>query len=55
MEDITFFDFERNIYEGGDIGATILESSKVIPSHALKQDRPTTSHTSQEHGLVEVE
>jgi hypothetical protein len=37
MEDITFFDFEKNIYEeGGDISATILESSKVIASHTLK-------------------
>jgi hypothetical protein len=49
MEGITFFGFERNIYEeGGDIGATILESFKVIGSHTLEYRGPTTSHTSQE-------
>jgi hypothetical protein len=56
MEDITyFFDFERNIYEErGDIGATILESSKVIASHTLEQHGPTTSHTSQEQGTMQA-
>jgi len=56
VEDITyFFDFERNIFEErGDINATMLESSKVIASHTLKQNGPTTSHTSQEQGTMEA-
>ncbi len=56
MEDITyFFDFERNIYEErGYIGATILESSKVIASHTLELHGPTTSHTSLEQRTMEA-
>ncbi len=38
----------KNIYEDKrDIGATLLESSKVIASHTLEEQEPTTSHTSQ--------
>jgi hypothetical protein len=38
MENITFFDFETNIYEEKrDVGATMLESSKIIASHTIEQ------------------
>jgi len=54
MENITFFDFKKNLYEERrDVGATMLETSKVIASHKLKQHRPTTSHSSRKQGPME--
>jgi hypothetical protein len=48
MENITFFDFERTIYEERrDVGATMLKSSKIIASHTLKQHRLATSYATQ--------
>lgn len=46
--------WEKYLWGRGDIGATILKSSEVIASHTLKQYGPTTSHTSQEQGLMEA-
>jgi len=54
MENITFFDFMKNLYEEmRDVGATKLKTSKLIASHMLEQLIPTTSHSSQKQRPME--
>jgi hypothetical protein len=47
MENITFSDSEKNIYEEKrDVSATMLESFEVLASHTLEHHRPTIPHSS---------